>query len=117
MSVQQQGVEWIHEFPSAVTVVDRDAKIIAMNAKACATFAKRGGAALIGKSLYDCHSPNSREMIARQLAEGKPHSYTIEKNGVKKLVHQSPWYRDGELAGLVEISIEIPAEMPHFVRS
>jgi hypothetical protein len=43
--------------------------------------------------------------------------YTIEKNGVKKLIYQSPWYKDGEYAGFVEISLEIPLEIPHFVRS
>ena len=43
--------------------------------------------------------------------------YTIEKHGIKKLIYQAPWYRDGEFAGLVELAIELPAELPHFVRS
>ena len=43
--------------------------------------------------------------------------YTIEKNGVHKLIYQSPWYVKGEYGGLVEISVEIPNPMPHFVRS
>jgi len=32
------------------------------------------------------------------------------------LIYQSPWYQNGEFAGLVEISLEIPEQMPHFVR-
>ena len=41
----------------------------------------------------------------------------IEKNGVKKIIYQSPWYKEGEYAGFVELSLEIPLEMPHFIRS
>ena len=35
---------------------------------------------------------------------------------VRKLIYQAPWYRDGVHAGLVELSLELPADMPHFVR-
>jgi hypothetical protein len=43
--------------------------------------------------------------------------YTIEKNGAKKLIYQAPWFRDGEYRGFIELSLEIPFEMPHFVRT
>jgi len=43
--------------------------------------------------------------------------YTIEKAGIKKMIYQTPWYQNGKVAGLVEISIEIPFDMPHFIRS
>ena len=43
--------------------------------------------------------------------------YTIEKNGVKKLIAQVPVTMNGEFAGYVELSLEIPFEMPHFVRT
>ena len=39
-----------------------------------------------------------------------------EKNGVKKLIYQTPWYENGEFMGLVEFSLEIPFEMPHYIR-
>ena len=42
--------------------------------------------------------------------------YDVFKNGVKKLIYQTPWMKDGKPAGLVEISLEIPFDMPHFVR-
>ena len=48
--------------------------------------------------------------------EKKPNVYTIEKNGIKKLIYQSPWFENGEMKGLVELSLEIPFEMPHFIR-
>ncbi len=43
-------------------------------------------------------------------------AYTIEKNGVRKLIYQSPWYRGGEFAGYIELSLPVPADMPHFDR-
>ena len=42
--------------------------------------------------------------------------YTIEKNGVKKMIRQSPWYKDGVFSGVTEVSFEIPWEMAHHVR-
>jgi hypothetical protein len=50
------------------------------------------------------------------LESGRANVYTIQKNGRRKLIYQSPWYRDGKYAGLVELSLEIPWEMPHFNR-
>mgnify|MGYP000371069624 CR=1 FL=1 len=40
----------------------------------------------------------------------------VEKNGVKKLIYQTPWYQDGKYSGFVELALEIPFQMPHFVR-
>ncbi len=108
--------EWIHEFPAAITVSDREGIILAMNRKAEKTFEKWGGLSLIGKSLYDCHQPRSTEMIKAMMDKDTNNCYTIEKEGVKKMIYQSPWYKEGVVAGIVEISIEIPLEMPHFVR-
>ena len=49
-------------------------------------------------------------------AGGENNAYTIEKGPLRKLIYQTPWYEKGEIAGLVEFSLEIPAEMPHYVR-
>jgi hypothetical protein len=32
------------------------------------------------------------------------------------MIYQTPWYKEGEVAGLVEFSLEIPESMPHYVR-
>lgn len=109
--------EWIREFPAAVTVCSADGIILEMNDKAARTFEKDGGDALIGKNLLDCHSDTSRGKVERLLAARQKNVYTIEKNGVKKLIFQSPWYKDGQYAGFVELSLEIPFEMEHFVRT
>ncbi len=109
--------EWFKEFPGAVTVCDAHGIILEMNEKAARTFEKDGGYALVGKNLLDCHSDLSRDKVQQLLASHKNNVYTIEKNGVKKLIYQTPWFRNGEYAGFVEVSLEIPFEMPHFVRS
>ena len=107
---------WINEFPGAITVCDADGIILEMNDQAGKSFAKDGGRALIGKNLLDCHPEPARTKTKRLLESKQKNVYTIEKNGVKKLIYQSPWYRDGKFAGLVELALEIPFEMPHFVR-
>lgn len=107
---------WIKEFPAAVTITDPDGFILEMNDKAAETFAKDGGRALIGKNMFDCHPDPARGKLERLMDGRQVNVYTIEKNGVKKLIYQSPWYLNGEYAGFVEISLEIPFEMPHFVR-
>ncbi len=108
--------KWVEEFPAAVTVCDPAGIIVDMNARAAATFEADGGRALIGTNVLDCHPERAREQLEGMLATRAKNVYTIEKSGVKKLIFQSPWYRDGAYAGFVELSLEIPFEMPHFVR-
>lgn len=107
---------WWREIPAAVTVCDREGIILEMNDKALAAFAGEGGAALIGTNVLECHPEPSRTKLRGLLAEGKVNVYTIEKRGVKKLIYQAPWFKAGAYAGFVELSLEVPFTMPHFVR-
>lgn len=111
-----ENFDWIKEFPSAVTVCDTEGIILYMNDKSLKTFEKYGGNTLIGKSLMDCHPEPARSKLLHLLKTQGSNSYTIEKNGIKKLIHQTPWFKAGQFCGLVEISIEIPMQMAHFVR-
>jgi len=108
--------DWVAEFPGAVTVSGKDGSILYMNDKAARVFEGSGGRALVGSDLMACHNERSRGMIRAMMDEGKPNAYTIEKAGVRKFIYQAPWFEGGEVAGLVELSVEIPAELPHFVR-
>ncbi len=112
-----EAFAWIKEFPGAVTVCDRDGIILAMNDKSVRTFEDSGGATLIGSNLFTCHPEPSLTKVKELLSAGRANVYTIEKNGIKKLIYQSPWYENEAYRGFVELSLEIPAEMPHFVRS
>ena len=108
---------WVKELKAAITVCDRDGVALEMNDRAAETHAKDGGRALIGKSLLDCHPGRARELFEELLRTERLNAYTIDKDGVRKLIYQAPWYRDGAFAGIVELSLPIPEELPHFVRS
>jgi len=108
--------DWIKTFPGAVTVCDADGRIVAMNDRSVEVFAADGGAKLIGKDVLGCHPEPSRTKLKKMMDERRTNVYTIQKNGKKKLIYQAPWFKDGVYAGFVELSLEIPSDMPHFNR-
>jgi len=108
---------WVKEFPAAVTVCDADGIILEMNDKSAKTFASDGGYALIGQNMFECHPGLSREKLERLMESRRENTYTIEKNGVKKLIHQRPWFQDGKYAGFIEFSFEIPFDMRHDIHA
>lgn len=110
------NANWADSLPAAITVCDKDGTIIYMNAASAATFADSGGTDLLGKSLYDCHSPESGKQLQQMIATGASNTYTIQKHGKKKMIMQMPHFEGGIPAGLVEISIEIPIDMAHHNR-
>ena len=99
-----------------ITVCDIEGNILDMNDKSANTFLASGGYELIGKSLMNCHPEPARTKLQDMLATPRTNAYTIEKNGVKKLIYQTPWFENGEFKGLIELSMEIPMEMAHYVR-
>ena len=107
---------WIQSFPGAVTVTDVAGVIVEMNEAALEAFRKDGGEKLLGTQVLDCHPEPSRSRLEAMMTARTKNVYTIEKGGKKKLIYQSPWFRDGRYAGFVELSLEIPFDMPHFVR-
>ena len=107
---------WIREFPAAITVCNAEGILLEMNDKAAKTFESDGGYKLLGSNMLDCHPEPARTKTERLLTAREKNVYTIEKNGVKKLIYQSPWYKDGQYAGFMELSLEIPFELEHFVR-
>ena len=104
------------ELPFAITVCDTEAIILYMNDRSVSTFQKYGGADIVGTSLFQYHQGSSAVKLSELLDTQTKNAYTIEKNGIKKMIYQSPWFKDGEFAGLIELSLEIPVEMMHFVR-
>jgi hypothetical protein len=107
---------WLDGIAVAATVCDRQGVCLYMNEQAAQQFAKSGGRALVGSNLLDCHEEPARSRFAAQLDTPQVNTYTIEKNGVRKIIHHIPWSPQGSFAGVVELSFELPAEMPHFVR-
>jgi transcriptional regulator with PAS, ATPase and Fis domain len=109
--------DWIKSFPAAITVCDIQGIILEMNDKAIDVFREDGGEKLLGTNLLKCHPGPARAQLQTMLNTQKPNYYTIEKQGIKKLIYQVPWYQNGVYAGFVELSLPIPNEMPHFIRT
>jgi len=109
-------MEWIEKLNGNVIVCDAEGIIIYMNEKAISNYEKEGGRNLIGRNLMDCHNESSRRKILEIMKTHKNNVYSIEKKGKKKIIYQSPWFMDGEFRGIIEFSLEIPFDMPHFVR-
>ena len=91
-----EALAWAEGTHCAITVCDLEGKVIFMNERSRATFDKEG-----------------RTMLATDTVN----CYTIDKQGVKKMIYQTPWRKDGKVCGMVEISMVIPNEMPHYVRT
>jgi transcriptional regulator with PAS, ATPase and Fis domain len=109
-------MNWTDEFLGAITVCDRDGIVVYMNDRSKKQFDADGGESHVGKSLVDCHPEPARTLLLKMLAEPFSNSYTIEKKGVRKMIHQTPWMENVEFKGVVELSFEIPMELPHHKR-
>jgi transcriptional regulator with PAS, ATPase and Fis domain len=107
---------WLDELPCSITVCDRDYKILYMNKAAAKAHKADGGMALIGSNLMDCHPSKAQKKVREEMLSAKPNVYTIERKGVKKQVYHGQWKKNGRIAGLVELSFEIPWDMPHHKR-
>ena len=110
-------IDWSNNFNAAITICDKTGTIVEMNKKAIKTFESDGGEKLLGTNIFDCHSEPSKTILKELIQNKKTNVYTIEKNGVKKLIYQSPIFENGEYNGIVELSLEIPFDMPHFKRT
>lgn len=102
---------WADELNCAVTVCDTEGMALYQNQHSITV-----NGDVRGKSIIDCHNPHSQAIIRRLLDEGGTNVYTIEKRGIHKMIYQTAWRREGKVCGLVEFSMEIPAEMPHYIR-
>ena len=109
-------IDWASELPVSITVCDKEGIITYVNDKSRKTFSSDTTGELIGKNLKECHSPESTAKLFHLIDTQKNNIYTIEKKGKKKMIVQIPWYTENEVSGLVELSIELPDDMPHFIR-
>jgi DUF438 domain-containing protein len=108
---------WFDQLPCSVTVCDTNYKILYLNDRSARVNASDGGKSLVGKSLIDCHPPEAAAKLRKVMKSRRPNVYTVENKGVRKVVYQSHWKKGGKVAGLVEITFELPLNAPHFIRS
>ena len=102
---------YFEEVENPITVSDANGIILYMNAASRQMLSKYGEQNLIGKSLYDCHNENSNRIIHELLEQKKSNTYMVEKEGKRKLVHQTPWFENGQLAGLIEMITFLPEDL------
>ena len=103
--------DFFKEINVSITVSDTEGNVVYMNDKAKSVFSD-----MVGKNMMACHKQSSQDTIKRLIDEKATNVYTIQKGDVKKMIYQTPWYVDGEIKGLVEYSIILPDDMPHYVR-
>ena len=108
---------WVQGFRGSITVCDPDGIILEMNDRAKKAFKDQGGNKLIGTNLFDCHPEPARSKLKKLMQTHEANVYTVEKKGKRKFIYQTPWYRGEKYCGFVELVLEIPAQMPHFVRN
>ena len=113
-TIPAEIADWAQAIGCAVTICDLEGTILYMNERSRQTFSKDGS--LIGTNLMPCHSEASQAKIRHMLATGDTNAYTIEKNGLRKLIFQTPWRKDGAIAGMAELSIPLPSDLPHYSR-
>ncbi|WP_346858395.1 hypothetical protein [uncultured Draconibacterium sp.] len=116
MKLEGVDVNWVDEFDGAVTVCDLEGIIVYMNQFSIRQFEKYGGEKLLGTNLLDCHPEPSKTKLKEMLAQPLENMYSTEKEGVKKIIVQKPWLRNGKFSGVVEISFQLDVNMPHLIR-
>ena len=109
-------IDWANEFNGAITICDLDGVIVYMNNHSVQQFHKYGGEKLIGSNLLDCHPEPSKSKLKEMLENPVDNMYITEKNGIKKIIYQTPWKIAGKINGIVELSFQLASEMPHFFR-
>ena len=105
-------VLWANELQLAITVADINDTIVYMNEKSKLAYPN----SKVGDQLAGCHKQVSMEKIDTFKTKKVSNTYTVQRNGIRKFIHQTPWYKDGIVVGLVEFSIEIPTDIPHIDR-
>ena len=103
---------WADELKLAITVTDIDNVILYMNEKSKRSYPNSH----VGDNLADCHKQSSMDKIDRMIKNDVSNTYTVTRNNLKKLIHHTPWYKDGKTAGIIEFAIEIPEDIQHFDR-
>ena len=108
--------EWVQEFPAEIMVCDSSGIIREMNAEAELLFDSNGGRALLGSDVLECHPDAARKKLQNMMEAQTANAYFNTEDGEKRFFYQAPWYQNGRYGGFVEISFEMPEEIPHFLR-
>jgi transcriptional regulator with PAS, ATPase and Fis domain len=107
---------WFKVFPGAITVTDADGTILSMNEQSAEMFKNDGGYALLGHNAITCHKEPTQTKVRKIYDTQQPNIYSILKNGKQQLIYQTPYFVEDKFAGVVEICLNLPEQIPHFNR-
>jgi transcriptional regulator with PAS, ATPase and Fis domain len=107
---------WVKGFPAEITICDRTGFILELNNTAEEIFKEDGGSSLLGSNMLNCHPEPSRTKLAGMLETHQTNVYFNTEKSKKRFFFQSPWYKNDQFAGFVEISFEVPGEIPNFIK-
>ena len=105
-------MDYMKELNVAITVCDKEGKILQMNDKS----QKTNHGDLVGQNVLDCHPEPARRKLMRLMEEHATNAYTIEKKRCEKIDLPDPVVREWRVYGIGGIFLEIPFEMPHYIR-
>jgi len=94
---------------ASVTIADEEYRIIFMNDLALEHYADRGGEALIGSDLLDCHNAKSQTMLRQMYARYRAGDLTPtryrkdEGDGLGKSNVMVPLVVEGQFRGIAEL--------------
>lgn len=111
MTARTSASEWVQTYPAEIMVCDASGTILEMSDVAIQIYAKEGGAAMIGRNVFEHHDEISRRHMMAVVNQRKHVIYTTEKSGLKKLVSIAPWYREREYAGFALITLDLPEKL------
>ena len=95
----------LDQFKYPVVFVNNDHVIEYMNRAAVEKYRKRGGAELLNRSIFDCHSTSSKEMILeyhRRFLEGEDEIFLKVNNVSRRVYMVAVRGSAGELLGYYE---------------
>ena len=98
----------------AITVSDKEGNVLYQNDSSVEV-----NGDVRGRNMMGCHNERSQQIIRHLVGDAATNAYTISKKGKRKLIYQTPWYEDEAkqaVGGLIEFSIVLPDEMPHYDR-
>lgn len=115
--IKQAISPWAASFPAEIIVCDAQGVILEMSDHAIELYRREGGAAMIGRNLYDHHQEPARSqvrsVVKNRVSRLKTVMYTTGKGGESKLVCIAPWQQQGEYAGFVLVTLDLPEKLPH----
>lgn len=100
-------IDFLKELDIVISVCDENGIITYLNDKGVEHFADEGGMDLIGSNILDCHPEPAREMLRQMMSTHESHSFIKGEGSGKRLIHETPVYKDGVFAGYIELIIPL----------